>query len=192
MDMIRCYRQDWRVTNKSSERMICGLPKFENATGPCGGDSGGPLMIETSLGWKLIGIVSVGMINKAGECEVLSGALYTDVSKFIDWIQNITQEFDMNIIIEEKTVKTLSTEESYSEDTFLNAFKMFLTQPRLIIIVIVLMLIASAITYMISKRRNSQYFKNICNSNYSNTERLLTSRDTKISHNNPSLVWNGE
>jgi secreted trypsin-like serine protease len=49
------------------------------------GDSGGGLVLEINSNWTLLGIVSAGLI-KHEVCDLTDYVLYTDVSKFYDWI----------------------------------------------------------------------------------------------------------
>lgn len=50
------------------------------------GDSGGPLVCQKGNIWVLIGIVSWG----TGNCNVRTPAMYTRVSKFSSWINQVT------------------------------------------------------------------------------------------------------
>lgn len=140
------------------------------------------------------------MINTIGQCEVLSGALYTDVPKFIDWIQNTAREFNLNITLEEKNDKTPSnidlrfemTEKSNGVvDTTFNDFKMLVTQPRLFIIFIVFMVITAAITMIITKMILKLRECQCCHNNNCN-ERLLTSCATRITICDLSLLNENE
>nr|XP_060644379.1 chymotrypsin-like protease CTRL-1 [Anolis sagrei ordinatus] len=51
----------------------------------CQGDSGGPLVCQKGSAWTLIGIVSWGTTN----CNVGTPAVYTRVSKFRNWIEQV-------------------------------------------------------------------------------------------------------
>lgn len=52
------------------------------------GDSGAGLFIRHNNVFYLKGIVSASLIDKEGKCDVNNVAVYTEVSKFIDWIRN--------------------------------------------------------------------------------------------------------
>lgn len=52
---------------------------------PLQGDSGGPLVCQKGNTWVLIGIVSWGTEN----CNVQAPAMYTRVSKFNTWINQV-------------------------------------------------------------------------------------------------------
>uniref|UniRef100_A0A8D2J496 Chymotrypsin like n=1 Tax=Varanus komodoensis TaxID=61221 RepID=A0A8D2J496_VARKO len=51
----------------------------------CQGDSGGPLVCQKGSVWNLIGIVSWGTSN----CSVWAPAVYTRVSQFRNWIEQV-------------------------------------------------------------------------------------------------------
>lgn len=52
------------------------------------GDSGGPLVCQKGNTWVLIGIVSWGTSN----CDVRAPAMYTRVSKYSTWINQVTAQ----------------------------------------------------------------------------------------------------
>lgn len=52
------------------------------------GDSGGPLVYQNGNVWTLIGIVSWGSSN----CNIRTPAVYTRVSQFRNWIDNIVAQ----------------------------------------------------------------------------------------------------
>eukprot|EP00076_Gallus_gallus_P003881 NP_001264554.1 chymotrypsin-like protease CTRL-1 precursor [Gallus gallus] len=54
----------------------------------CQGDSGGPLVYQNGNAWTLIGIVSWGSSN----CNVRTPAVYTRVSHFRNWIDQIVAQ----------------------------------------------------------------------------------------------------
>jgi secreted trypsin-like serine protease len=55
------------------------------------GDSGGGLVLEINSNWTLVGLVSAGLI-KNEVCDLTDYVLYTDVSKFYDWIYSMMIE----------------------------------------------------------------------------------------------------
>ncbi|WP_133470070.1 trypsin-like serine protease [Paraglaciecola marina] len=84
-----------------TSNMICAaIP--EGGKGSCQGDSGGPLVINTGSGVQQVGIVSFGFGCAA---EGYPG-VYTRVSQYIDWINNITggvaieTQFDFGSVLE--------------------------------------------------------------------------------------------
>uniref|UniRef100_A0A914QWY4 Peptidase S1 domain-containing protein n=1 Tax=Panagrolaimus davidi TaxID=227884 RepID=A0A914QWY4_9BILA len=63
--------------------------------GTLGGDSGGPLMIldQNSKQWFQVGITSRGQTYATNNIsEVIDHGVYTDVSKFCDWIETTTNK----------------------------------------------------------------------------------------------------
>ncbi|XP_006817822.1 plasminogen-like [Saccoglossus kowalevskii] len=69
-----------------TENMICA-GYFEGGIDTCQGDSGGPLVIEdpTTQKWILYGLTSWGY----GCAEPKKPGVYTKVSKFVDWTNNV-------------------------------------------------------------------------------------------------------
>lgn len=61
------------------------LPEQLSPVLPFQGDSGGPLVCQKGNTWVLIGIVSWGTQN----CNVQAPAVYTRVSKFSTWINQV-------------------------------------------------------------------------------------------------------
>jgi secreted trypsin-like serine protease len=60
------------------------------------GDSGGGLFLKIENLWKLVGIVSAAVANKdvihgatKPICDLNNYLVYTDVSKFSDWIDQV-------------------------------------------------------------------------------------------------------
>lgn len=63
-----------------------------DGSGVCHGDSGNALVVTNQGISYLKGIVSSSLINVVGghmQCDLYTYAIFTDVSKFSDWIQNI-------------------------------------------------------------------------------------------------------
>lgn len=85
INWLNCYKNDPRVGNKSSTSSFCGIGM--NGSGACMGDSGSPLVIKLGTKWVLSGIISAGLILDR-KCSVKSGAVYTNISEFTNWIQN--------------------------------------------------------------------------------------------------------
>lgn len=71
----------------SSRRTFCA--GLRNGSGVCQGDSGGGLFIKVDGVNYLRGIVSSSLI-KDGGCDVSKNAVYTNVQKFRDWIDEKT------------------------------------------------------------------------------------------------------
>uniref|UniRef100_A0AC35FF50 Peptidase S1 domain-containing protein n=1 Tax=Panagrolaimus sp. PS1159 TaxID=55785 RepID=A0AC35FF50_9BILA len=63
--------------------------------GTLGGDSGGPLMIldQNSKQWFQVGVTSRGQTYATNNTsEVVDHGVYTDISKFCDWIETTTNK----------------------------------------------------------------------------------------------------
>ncbi|XP_046290357.1 chymotrypsin-like protease CTRL-1 isoform X2 [Marmota monax] len=73
-------RQYWG--SRITDSMICA---GASGASSCQGDSGGPLVCQKGNTWVLIGVVSWGTNN----CDVQAPAMYTRVSKFNTWINQV-------------------------------------------------------------------------------------------------------
>lgn len=89
-----CFLESVEFTRISSRRTICGGAK--NKRGPCRGDSGNGLFVKINNRFYLKGLVSASLTN-FGECDVTNYALYTNIEKFIDWIENPTEEISVSV-----------------------------------------------------------------------------------------------
>lgn len=83
IDCIRSAETFFRIT---SPRTLCGGGK--NDVGPCNGDSGGGLIMYEDSRWQLRGIISLALADpNTGACNLKQYVVFTDVAKFLDWIQ---------------------------------------------------------------------------------------------------------
>lgn len=64
---------------------IC-IDNPDETRGPCGGDSGSPLVSKVGDGWQLVGVDSRSLADNCGE----SPEIYTETSNFQDWIDKVT------------------------------------------------------------------------------------------------------
>lgn len=83
-----CFLGTKGFSEISSKRTFCA--GLKNGSGVCMGDSGGGLFIKANEVYYLKGIISSSLINTDGDCDVLENSVYTDVPKFINWIEKIT------------------------------------------------------------------------------------------------------
>lgn len=83
-----CIYGDRELFDLTSSRTFCA--GLQNGSGVCHGDSGGGLFIEMSGVYYLKGIVSSSLV-KHESCDVSRNAVYTDVMKFRDWIDQKTR-----------------------------------------------------------------------------------------------------
>ncbi|GAB1860049.1 Limulus clotting factor C [Camponotus japonicus] len=87
---------------------FCG--GYTNGSAVCDGDTGGGLVFKTNGLWYLRGIVSVslGTILEGGtaHCDNNLYTLYTQVSNYIDWIQNVIANIKHNQSYTSCTIKT--------------------------------------------------------------------------------------
>lgn len=84
-----CYLEAEEFTKLASRRTLCAGSR--DGTGVCNGDSGGGLFVKNGDAFFLKGIISASLV-KQGKCDVSNFALYTNVNKFIRWINVDTQE----------------------------------------------------------------------------------------------------
>lgn len=76
------------------------LQTIEEDPQPCRGDSGGPVFAETLYGRRLVGIVSRA-IGDSRQCD--SGAIYTRVAQYSDWIREAADDRDDGCAVGERT-----------------------------------------------------------------------------------------
>lgn len=80
-----CFHESIEFLAISSRRTMCAGNRDES--GVCNGDSGGGLFVESNGVYFVTGIVSASLL-KAGKCDVSNFAAFTDVTKFIPWIES--------------------------------------------------------------------------------------------------------
>jgi len=68
----------------ASARMFCGGPA--DGRGVCSGDAGGGVYVLHNGQFYLRGITSATLRNNKSGCDVDRDAIFTDVTKFHDWI----------------------------------------------------------------------------------------------------------
>lgn len=86
-----CLRAHESFQYITSSRTFCA--GNANGTGPCSGDSGGPLMSKRSGKWFFKGIVSASPIDvETHSCDLKTFVVFTDVTKFLPWIKRHIRE----------------------------------------------------------------------------------------------------
>jgi secreted trypsin-like serine protease len=86
-DIQTCIRTYPSISTIASNTTFCG--GHGNGTGACTGDSGGGLFVDYKNVYYLRGIVSSSLRDTKLGCNVDAYALYTNVTKFIKWIEDI-------------------------------------------------------------------------------------------------------
>ncbi|KAL7013251.1 hypothetical protein ACKWTF_015299 [Chironomus riparius] len=82
-----CFADNDGLALISSGRTFCG--GSGRGIGVCTGDSGSGLIVTDGSAYYLRGIVSSSLLNANRGCDVDTYAVFTDVTKFIDWINGI-------------------------------------------------------------------------------------------------------
>ncbi|XP_070501523.1 uncharacterized protein [Chironomus tepperi] len=92
-----CFLNNYLLAKLSSRRTFCG--GTGTGSGVCIGDSGNGLFVTDGTTYYLRGIVSASLLNVNHECDVNNYSVFTDVTKYIDWISNVsTSLFDSQCI----------------------------------------------------------------------------------------------
>jgi secreted trypsin-like serine protease len=86
-DNQKCYHEDYIFAKLGSEKTFCA---GKEGIGVCTGDSGSGLFIEVDNVFYLKGIVSSSLRDLSG-CYTKNFAIYTNVMKYLDWIESKTK-----------------------------------------------------------------------------------------------------
>lgn len=93
-----CFLKDPRFASISSANTFCAGK--DARSGPCKGDSGSGLFIRSGTGtaarWYLKGVVSAGFVEN-GNCDVSVDVIFTNVFKFITWIDQTTSKKEITL-----------------------------------------------------------------------------------------------
>lgn len=84
-----CFLESNEFVKVASKRTLCAGSR--DGAGVCNGDSGGGLFVKSGGVFYLRGLVSASLLAD-GKCDVFNFALYTNVNKFIAWINVPTVE----------------------------------------------------------------------------------------------------
>ncbi|CAH0385796.1 unnamed protein product [Bemisia tabaci] len=75
----------------TSNKTFCA--GFRNGTSVCNGDSGGGMVFPRGNTWHLRGIVSISVAHSGlRKCDTKHYIVFTDVAKYLDWINNYVQK----------------------------------------------------------------------------------------------------
>ena len=83
-----CFFHDYRLVKLSSKRTFCG--GSGDGTGVCRGDSGSGLFVTYESASYLRGIVSSSIIGGRYGCDIDTYSVFTDVTKYVSWINDIS------------------------------------------------------------------------------------------------------
>ncbi|XP_070501605.1 serine protease gd-like [Chironomus tepperi] len=79
-----CFLKNFYLSKISSKRTFCG--GTGTGVGVCRGDSGSGLFVTDGTTYYLRGIVSSSLIGGPYGCDVDTYSVFSDVTKYIDWI----------------------------------------------------------------------------------------------------------
>ncbi|XP_070506880.1 serine protease gd-like [Chironomus tepperi] len=86
---LNCFLKFLPLVQLSSSRTFCA--GSANGSGACHGDNGNGLFVYANGLFYLRGIISAGLFNK-GKCDVYAYSIFTDVTKYVDWINGVSVE----------------------------------------------------------------------------------------------------
>jgi secreted trypsin-like serine protease len=83
-----CFAEEPKLAEISSHRTFCAGFKNQGKSA-CQGESGGGFFkFESSTSrFTLVGIISTSLHNPFGSCRLDTYSVFTDVGKFVDWIE---------------------------------------------------------------------------------------------------------
>ncbi|XP_070504113.1 uncharacterized protein [Chironomus tepperi] len=83
-----CFFYNNLLAKLSSKRTFCG--GTGTGIGVCRGDSGSGLFVTDGTSYYLRGVVSSSLIGGPYGCDVDNYSVFTDVTKYIDWINGVS------------------------------------------------------------------------------------------------------
>lgn len=92
IDLQQCHYKEPILATISSPYTFCA--GSADGSGVCSGDSGNGLFFKDAGKFFLLGIVSSSLVDNEHKCDVTRFALYTDVLKYKDWIENPSNEYE--------------------------------------------------------------------------------------------------
>lgn len=91
-----CYVKYPKLAPYSSFASFCGGHE-DKGKAPCVGDSGGGFYVKGKCRWTIRGVVSGSLYDSKYNCDINKFALYTNVAKFVDWVENIVRETEKDV-----------------------------------------------------------------------------------------------
>ena len=85
-DYLNCTKHSEQHRTLVSARTFCGGSADEH--GVCSGDSGGGVYAPHNRRFYLRGLVSASLYDIFLNCDVYEKAIFTDVTKFYDWVKD--------------------------------------------------------------------------------------------------------
>lgn len=101
-----CLFKESKLVSIFSPNMICA--GSGDGRGVCKGDSGNGMIFKHQNKYFLLGIVSSSLIDDEDNCDVTKFALYTDVLKYKNWIENPSSNYEFPAHLS-KTTKAVSS-----------------------------------------------------------------------------------
>jgi secreted trypsin-like serine protease len=88
-----CFADELRFAEISSNRTFCAGFKNQGKSA-CQGESGGGFFKfdGSTSRFSLVGIISTSLYNPFGSCRLDTYSVFTDVGKFVDWIEMKIEE----------------------------------------------------------------------------------------------------
>lgn len=103
-DSVECLIEAPALVTLFAKNTFCA--GLQNGTGVCFGDSGNGYFVKVSEEYYLRGLVSASLTDTTGGCQVKTFAIYTDILKFSDWVNQKIQ--NAGIKISSKVLVTLT------------------------------------------------------------------------------------
>jgi len=100
-----------------SYRTFCGGPA--DGRGVCSGDSGGGVYVLHNDQFYLRGLVSASLMNNLNQCDIHKEAIFTDVTKYYDWIERSASSSSVTSSDQHMTMRTFFSIPKTSSKPFL-------------------------------------------------------------------------
>lgn len=103
-----CFLKAPLLARLSSNRTFCG--GSADGGGPCNGDSGNGLFVKYQGKFYFRGIIAASLINDDFHCDTFNYAIYTDVFKYQDWIDEMSRDINDLVNVEPRISTTTTTQ----------------------------------------------------------------------------------